>query len=118
MSILHDGLLGALLGGTPPTNYDVGFYQQKAMWDILGQYQGPFGYPLGMAQFSQQRFNPSTYQAQQASMAQQQVHSAMCNPMNWIPPRKHVESREVTGMEKARKQINGAVQAVKDAQIK
>lgn len=109
MNMLHDGFLGALLGGTHYTKYDIGFYQRQAMRDILGQYQGPFGYPLGMVQFPQQGFNPFTYQAQQASMAQQQA------PFH---PRKHVESREVTGMDKARKQINGAVQAVKDAQIR
>lgn len=96
MSMLHGGLLGCLLGETPSTKYDVESYQRQAMRDILGQQQAAMG--------------PFAFQRQQARM-----YEAM-KPYQAMSPRKHVESREVKGMEKARKQINGAVQAVKDAQ--
>lgn len=71
----------------------------------------------------QQAFNPlSQIQAQYPQMTLLEKYNlahAMQGMMPFCsqPPRRHVESREVTPRERARKQINGAVQAVKDAQI-
>ena len=59
----------------------------------------------------QQQFQPNPVQAQY-------MYEAMRPSQPYQPLRKHVESREVTPRERARKQINGAVQAVKDAQIR
>jgi len=42
MSILHGGLLGALLGETPSTQYDVRAYQEKVLREMMMGMQ-PFG---------------------------------------------------------------------------
>ena len=76
------------------------------------------GYAIHPSQMAQQQ-----YSSQQQAFLQQMM--APYQPGRYEPlyefinrPRKHVESRELTGMEKARKQINRAVKAVKDAQDK
>jgi len=87
--------------------------------ELTGGIYGAAG-NFGMDQQQQANLGLSAFQLNRARMAQQQMphNPAMCNPMNWWPPRKHVESQEVTPKERARKTINGAVQAVKDAQEK
>lgn len=98
MSMLPDGLLGELIGRTSPTQYDCG--REK-----------------------QQNFNPFEYQRLQAQYPQmtpmeQYILASTMQGMVISPPRKVVKSRILTPEERARKAINGAVQAVKDAQEK
>lgn len=105
----------------------------NAFGNLLGGASySPFGYLIGIAQHPQQlaamqqqqaMFDPFGYQrlqAQYSQMAQMEKYnlgSAM-QGMMFSPPSKHVESRDITPREKARKAINGAVQAVREAQKK
>lgn len=87
--------------------------------ELLGGSLGFGGVPTHPAQLAamqqqQAMFDPFAFQRQQ-----QLLEQIMMRPYPHPSPRpiKHVESQEVTPRERARKQINGAVQAVKDAQI-
>lgn len=79
---------------------------------LLGgiQQQSPnlFSNILGISQF------PLGSAAQQAQ-AEREYRIHLINNSN-IPSRRHVESEDVTPRERARKAINGAVKAVKNAQ--
>ncbi|NVL90737.1 MAG: hypothetical protein HWN69_07060 [Desulfobacterales bacterium] len=76
-----------------------------AFGSLLGGQAAQLGYPYGIYDIFGRPFGGA-------------IQPPPFAAMQYKPPRKHVESREVKGMEKARKQINGAVQAVKDAQDK
>ena len=70
-------------------------------------------HPQQLAAMQQQQapFDPFEFQRQQARAMQAMM------PYSTQPISKHVESKDITPRERARKQISGAVQAVKDAQL-
>lgn len=79
---------------------------------LLGNFGGGIAIqPSQLAAMQQQQrmSDPFAFQGQQI------LQTVM--PYYPFRPTKCVESREVTPRERARKQINGAAQAVKDAQI-
>lgn len=84
----------------------------------LGELSGLMGFALGpqqlapMQQQQQAMLDPFAFQRQQH---QQWMGGRPYQPRT---QRIHVESQEVTPRERARTAINGAVQAVKDAQDK
>lgn len=107
-----DGLLGGAFGIAPhnfmnqqrPTEIHCldstirAMQQQQSQRQGLSAMLGGYGY------------------ASLAGAAQQQEF-AMNHPFDFKRKTKHVDSIDVTPRERARKQINGAVQAVKDAEI-
>jgi hypothetical protein len=98
-------LLGALAGAGA---FSPGFaaQQQAQAQSALGQLFSQ--HPMAGQMFQQRTLSPLERCQQEAA-----YHQAM---RSVSPPRKRVESRTLTPDEVARKQISGAVQAVKDAQ--
>ena len=114
------------------SSYNVAESQHEMMMRMLaGGLQPPFGYgsPAGMAAMSQEE--AARYRAR-GTQAAQQPYGVAGSPFdlnsqayrNWqenrrqcMQPRvKHIDSIDVTPRERARKAINGAVEAVKKAQ--
>lgn len=111
-------ILGGSLFGLPqqaqqqqyPSWYLAGIQpQQQAIFSAYGTQGSPFD--LNSQAYRNWQENRRQYREMYESMAQPN------SEMYGTPRRRHVESREVTPRERARKQINGAVQAVKDAQL-
>lgn len=99
-------------------------YASTGISDLLGVYPGYE--QQAMSQEQQARMQATMGQQQSSPTPLEQAFMRMRSEGDMFPNYgeaynrtrkvKHVESREVTPRERARKQIQGAVQAVKDAQ--
>lgn len=87
-----------------------------AFGNLLGGYGVAF-HPSQMAAMQQPMPSNSFFQSQAIDNYLAGIAREQQMPYQITSPRKKVESREITPRERARKQINGAVQAVKDAQL-